>query len=139
MATFTPFDSFIEAAMEGKHDFSSDTLKIALTTDANAPDSSADSVLADLTTVSLTNLSSDTVAISSSSQTSGTYTLALTDKTLTASGGDVGPFQHIVVYNDSAASDELIGTIDVGSTTTITDGNTFDVDFATSTITIAPA
>ena len=53
------------------------------------------------------------------------------DKTWTASGGSFGPFQYVVIYDDTVASpaaDPLIGYWDVGAATTITVGNSFLVD-----------
>ena len=139
MATFTPFESFIEALAEGKHNLGSDTLKVTLTTHANIPTAGTDTQLSNITAVSLTNLSSDTVSITSSAQTSGTYTLALTDKTLTASGGAIPTWRHIVLYNDTATNDELIGMIDTGQDNDLADTETFDIDWAASTMTLTPA
>lgn len=67
--------------------------------------------------------------ISSSAQTSGTYKLVLADVVFTASGGSIGPFQYAVLYDDTATNDELIGYWDYGTAITITNGNTFTVDF----------
>jgi len=52
------------------------------------------------------------------------------DKTWTASGGNFGPFQYVVIYDDTPASpaDPLMGYWDVGAATTITTGNSFLVD-----------
>ncbi len=48
----------------------------------------------------------------------------------TASGGSFGPFQYVYVYDNTPTSplDPLVGYWDVGAATTITDGNTFNVD-----------
>lgn len=128
MASFNKFQSFVEAVAEKKHNLGSDTLTIALCAAANAP-VNTNTVLGDLTQISYTNLSARTLTISSSAQSSGTYKLVLADKTLTASGGSVATFRYIVIYNDTAANDELIGWYDYGSNLTLADGESLTIDF----------
>jgi hypothetical protein len=129
MATFNKFNSFVEALAEKVHNLGADTLTVALTAAANAP-VATNTVLANLTQVSYTNCSSRALTTSSSSQTSGTYKLVLADLTLTASGGSVGPFRYVVIYNDTAASDELIGWHDYGSDITLASGETLLIDLS---------
>jgi hypothetical protein len=129
MATFNKFNSFVEALAEKTHNLGSDTLKVALT---NSAPSATNTVLADITQISGGNgyTTGGTQATqSSSAQTSGTYKLVLNDVTFTASGGSIGPFRYVVLYNDTAASDELIGYYDYGTNLTVTSGNSFVVDF----------
>jgi hypothetical protein len=135
MASFTKFDAFVEDVAEGVHNLGSDQLVVALTN--SAPTAATDDQLSDITEISYTNCSSRNVTTSSSSQTSGTYSLVLTDLTLTASGGTVGPFRYVVLYNDTATNDELIGYYDYGSSITLQDAETFELDFAATTITLA--
>lgn len=129
MASFTKFNSFVEHLAEKVHNLGSDTLTVALCAAANAP-VATNSVLADLTQISYTNLSSRAISISSSAQVSGTYKLVLTDLVLTASGA-VGPFRYVVIYNDTPTSpaDPLIGFYDYGSEVTLANGETFTIDF----------
>lgn len=47
---------------------------------------------------------------------------------MTASGS-VGPFQYVVIYNDTATNDELIGWYDYGSALTLANTDTFTLDF----------
>lgn len=128
MASFNKFNSFVEALAEKVHNLGSDQLKVALCASANAPVAS-NTVLANLTEIAYTNLSSRNITTSSSAQSSGTYKLVLTDLVLTASGGSVAAFRYIVIYNDTAASDELIGWYDYGSSLTLADGETLTIDF----------
>lgn len=129
MAAFTKFNSFVEAVAEKVHNLGSDTLKVALT---NTAPVATNTVLANITQISGTNgyTTGGTQATqASSAQTSGTYKLVLNDVTFTASGGSIGPFQYVVLYNDTATNDELIGYYDYGTALTITNGNSFLVDF----------
>ena len=128
MASFTKFNSFVEALAEKTHNLGSDTLKVVLTNSAPA---AANTVLADITQIANGNgytTGGSTATTSSSAQTSGTYKLVLADVTFTASGS-MGPFRYAVLYNDTATSDELIGYWDYGSSITLASGETFTVDF----------
>ena len=50
---------------------------------------------------------------------------------LTASGGSVGPFRYIYVYDDTPTSpaDPIVGVYDLGSAVTIGDGGTRTLQF----------
>lgn len=133
MASFNKFNAFAENLAEKVFNLGSDTLKVMLT---NTAPVAADSVKADLTEISAGNgytAGGTAATISSSAQTSGTYKLVLADVVFTASGGSIGPFRYSVLYDDTAASDQLVGWWDYGSSTTINNGETFTVDFNAST------
>lgn len=123
MATFNKFNSFVEALAEKTHNLGSDTLTVALT---NTLPTSGNTVLANITEISYTNLSSRVVTGVTSSQTGGTYTLDASDLVLTASG-TVPTFQYVVLYNDTATSDELIGWYDYGAAVNLLNGETFTI------------
>lgn len=127
MATYTKFQSFVEAMAEKVHNLGSDDLTVALTTNANAP-SATDTQLTDLTEIAYTDCSARVITVSASAQTGGTYKLTCTDLVLTSSG-TVGPFQWVVIYNDTATNDELICYFDYGSEITLSNGETFTLDF----------
>lgn len=129
MAAFNKFNSFVEAAMEKAHNLGSDVLKILLT---NVAPVATNTVKANLTEIGAGNgytAGGTAVTISSSAQVSGTYKLVGADVVFTASGGTIGPFRYAVLYNETAAADELIGWWDYGSAITLANGETFTVDF----------
>lgn len=130
MATFVKIRAFIENVFEGVHNLQTGALTVALCTNAAAP-VNTNSVLADLTTISYTNLSARVLTVSASSQTAGTYKLVIADLVLTASGGAVATFRWIVIYNDTPTSpaDPLICYFDYGSDLTLADGETLTLDF----------
>lgn len=130
MATFNKFNQFVEDVAHGVHNLGSDQIVVALCASANAP-VATNSVLADLTQIAYTNLSSRNVTTTSSAETSGTYKLTLTDLVLTASGGSAAAFRYVVLYNDTPTSpaDPLIGWYDYGSALTLNDTETLTIDF----------
>lgn len=126
MATFVKFEPFVENLAEKVFNLGTDQLKIALT---NTAPTNTFGTLSQLTEISYTNLSTRNVTTTSSAQTSGTYKLVLQDLVLTASGGTVGPFRYVVLYDDTATNDELIASWDYGSSITLASGETFTVNF----------
>ena len=137
MATFNKLNGFVEHLAEGVHNLGSDTLTVALSNTAPGSESTPPTgatttcVLANVTQVSYTNCSTRAITTSASAQSSGTYKLTLTDLVLTASGGNVGPFRYVYIYNDTPTSpaDPLIGYYDYGSALTLADGETLTIDF----------
>jgi len=123
MATFTKFQSFVEALAEKVHNLGSDTLTVALT---NSAPVNTNTQLSNITQISYTNLSSRVLAGVTSSQTSGTYRLDANDLVLTASG-TVPTFRYVVLFNDTATNDELIGFYDYGTTVDLLNGETFTI------------
>ncbi len=134
MAVFNKFEAFTEHLAEGVHNLGSNQLVVALCNAANAPSASLDAVLADISTIAYTNLSTRNVTTGTSAQTAGVYKLVLTDLVLTASGGAVAPFRYVVLYNDTPTSpaDPLIGWYDYGSDLTLANGETLTIDFDAS-------
>lgn len=137
MATWTKLNGYIEHVHHGVHNLSTGQLVVALSNTApgseSTPPTGAASacILANVTQISYTNCSTRNITTSSSGQTSGTYKLVLTDLTLTASGGTVGPFRYAYIYNDTPTSpaDPLLGYYDYGSSITLNDTETLLVDF----------
>lgn len=140
MAAFVKYNCFVEHLAEKVHNLGSDTLKVALTN--TAPNVSTHTVLADIGQITAGNgytAGGNQAAQTSSAQTGGTYTLAVSDPaTWVATGGTIGPFRYAVLYNDSPTSpaDPLIGYWDYGSSITLGIGETFTVDVGASLLTL---
>ncbi len=134
MVSPTKINGFVEHLAEKVHNLGSDNLVLAL---SNTDPSSevqgitSNAVLANVTQVSYTNLTSRSLTTTSSSQASGTYDLVLQDLTVTSNSGTTGPFRYIYVYNDTPTSpaDPVINVYDNGSSITLQDGETFTTDF----------
>jgi hypothetical protein len=125
-------DNMVENA-----DLASDQFVVALSNTApgsetTPPTGDGDGILGNITEVAYTNCSSRDITTTSSSQSSGTYALVLADLTLTASGGNVGPFRYVYVYDDTVATpaDPLVCYYDYGSSITLADDETLEIDFA---------
>lgn len=128
MASFQKFNSFVEQLAEAGHNLQSHTLKVMLT---NAAPEATDAVKGDLTEISAGSgytAGGSQATVSASAQTGGTYKLTLADVTFTATGGSIGPFRYAVLYNDTHASDALIGFWDYGSELTLNSGESFTWD-----------
>ena len=134
MATYNAFNAWADYMVEGAN-LSSDQFVVAC---CNVAPVATNSVLADLTTIDHTNLSSRNLTTTSSSQTSGTYSLVLADLTLTASD-TVPEFQYIVVYDDTVAGDPLVCWYDYGSAINMSAAETLLVNFGSSLFTLAAA
>ena len=125
-AAFTKFNPFIEAVFEAKHDFSADTIKFYLTNEAPL---TADAVKADIAEIAAGNgytAGGYAITVTTSSQTGGTYTVAVNvDQTIAASGGNLPAARYAVAYNDTSVDKKLIGYWDYGSSFTVQDGESF--------------
>lgn len=136
MATFNKVNDFVANAVHNM-DLESDQIVVALSntapgSEASDPRTDGNGVLASVTQISYANCSSRNITTTSSTQTGGTYKLVLADITLSASGGDVGPFRYVYIYNDTVTSPAapLIGYYDYGLSLTLNDGDSFTLDFS---------
>lgn len=139
ISSFSKFQPFVEYLAEKAFNLGSDTLKVMLT---NSAPSASNGLKGDLNEISPGNgytAGGTAATISSSAQISGTYKLVLADVVFTASGGTIGPFRYAVLYDDTAASDQLIGYWDYGSSITLADGESFtwDADGSSGVLTLA--
>ncbi len=132
MAAFNKFNIFVADVANKVHNLGADALKIALTDVAPV---AGNTVLANITQITAANgyaSGGAAVAITSSSQTSGTYKLLPTGNTVfTASGGAIAQFRYAVIYNSTPVNGNLIGWWDYGAEVNVTNGNTFTVGLDT--------
>ncbi len=134
MATYNGINDWLANMVENA-DGESDVFTVALSNTAPGsetpvPTGDGDGILANVTEVSYTNLSSRVITTISSSQVAGTYSLVLTDLVLTASGA-VATFQYIYIYDDTVTvpADPLVCYYDYGSALTLANGETLTIDF----------
>jgi hypothetical protein len=141
MASFVKYQNFVEDLGNSVHDLvgTQHTLKVALTN--TAPNVATHAVFADITEISAgsgyTAGGEDTQ--NATSRSGGTTSVTGVDVVWTASGGTIGPFRYVVLYNDTPSSpaDPLIGYWDYGSSITLASGETFTADFGASLLTVA--
>ena len=140
MATFTKFQDFVEQYSKAVHNFAAagHTLKAMLTN--GAPNAATHTVKADITEISAGNgyTAGGEDIQNDMSEASGTATVTAQDVVWTASGGTIGPFRYVVIYNDTPSSpaDPLVCYYDYGSSITLQSGETFTLDFGASFFTL---
>lgn len=132
-AGFTKFYSAFESIMEKKHDFGSDALVFIFTNTAPTLTwTQKSNITGEISSgggyTAGTGLSCGSV--SSSSQTTGSYSLVLTPDPFTFTpSASVGPFQYMIMVNDTSTNDLLIGFYDLGAPVTLTSGIPFELDY----------
>ncbi|MGV1048217.1 MAG: hypothetical protein ACOYD4_06810 [Solirubrobacterales bacterium] len=134
MATYNKINDWAVNS-EKTANIGTDTFVVALTntapgSESTPPTGDGNGVLANITQISYTNLSSRTLTTASSAQASGTLKLDFNDLVLTASGA-VATFRYVYIYDDTPTSpaDPLVAYFDYGSGVTLANGETFTVTF----------
>lgn len=132
MAAYNKFQGFVGYLGTKVVDCNADTFNVYL---SNAtPSASADNVKADLAEITNENGYTAPVDVQNTySETAGTGTCTAVDVVVSATG-NVGPFQYVVLYDDTVSSpvvDPLIAWWDNGSAVTLSNGESFTVDFTT--------
>ena len=122
------FYSFSTDLTNAKHDFSSHSFKVMLTNTAPALTNTAKANITEITAGNGYTAGGAATTVTKSNAT-GVETLVATDIVWTASGGSIGPFRYLVLYNATAAGGPLIAWWDYGSDVTLANTETFNVDF----------
>ena len=130
-AILNKFYPFVNQLASESHNLGSDTFYIEL---LNSPISASCAVEADLAPDIGTGNGYTTGGVICGSavysgQVNGVYKLILPNVTITGSGGIIGPFQYVVVFNQTAPTDELVGWMDYGSPVSVNNGESFYIEF----------
>lgn len=134
-ATYNKFNCFKLDEGSGKHNLTSDTLKVYLTNTAPVATNTVYNTPADLSTANGYTAGGFTLTSVTYTQTSGTSTLACTaTPNWTASGGSIGPFEYLVLYNNTSATKPLIAWWDYGSAVTLGTGESITATFASNVV-----
>ena len=139
MATFNKFEDFVFRLGTGVHQLQAAGHQLDVYLSNATPSASADTVKADLAEITNQNGYTAPEDIQNDyTEASGTGTLTGVDVVITASGGSFGPFQYVVLDNDTPTSpaDPLIGWWDHGSAVTILTGESYTIDFGASVATL---
>lgn len=140
MAVYSKYEVTVEDFMNKVHDLlgtagsGADTLKVALSN--TAPDATTNALLADIAEIAagFGYSAGGVTAQNAGTRSGGTVTLVGTSFTITATGGPIGPFRYVVLYNSTAAGGPLIAFWDYGSAITLNDGESFSIRFNASSV-----
>jgi hypothetical protein len=131
MAVYNKFNDFSEQLANGVQNFATDVYKVAL---SNTAPVATNTILSNITQISAGNgyTSGGSTTTITLAEVTGTTTVSGTQVVFTASGGSIGPFRYVVLYNDTTTSPSkpLVAWWDYGSSITLADGETFTVKFS---------
>jgi hypothetical protein len=133
LAAFNKVNQFAYDLSKKVHNLNSDGINVGLTN--TAPVAATTAVLADITDLSTSGgyTAGGASVTPSGGSASGTFTLTGTNVVWTASGGGIGPFQYIFLYNTSTSPNTkpVMGWWDYGSALTLngSNGDTLTVKF----------
>lgn len=139
MAAYNKFETFVGDLGSGFHDLRAAGHQLECYLSNAAPSASLDSIKTDLAEIATGNGYTGAVDTQNDyTEATGTGTLTCVDIVITASGGSIGPFQYVVMFNETqtAPVDPLISWWDRGSALTLNNGESFTIDFGASTFTL---
>jgi hypothetical protein len=138
VASYNKFQNFVEDLGKGVHQLhaAGHTLRVYL---SNAAPSATNTVKADIAEITIQNGYTGGIDVQNDyTESGGTATASAVDLSpaVTASGGSVGPFRYVILYNDTPTSpaDPLIAWWDYGSSITLLTSETFSIDFGSNSL-----
>ena len=135
MASFQKFNQFVADVGDKVHNLNSDSLLVYLTNTAPVATNTVYNTPADLASGGGYTAGGTVVGSTAYSQSSGLASLTGSNVVFTATTG-FGPFRYAVLYNNTAASKQLIGWWDYGSAVTLAASETFTVAFGATILTL---
>jgi len=138
MPAYNKIEDFVQQILSGVHTFTGagDVFNIFL---SNEQPLVGDTIKTDIAEISAGNgyTAGGEDTQNTLAESSGTATVTGTQVVWTASGGTIGPFQFVVLFNQTASSplDALVAWWDHGSAVTLADGETYTVKFNNSSTT----
>lgn len=137
MVALVKFQDFVEQLGLEEHNLNTDTLRIALTNTLPVNTQSVFNLTNYPAPVAANGYTAGGYDITNVwSESGGTATLNGTDVTVTATGGQIGPFRYIPLYNDTNPTDRVVAYYDHGSSITLEDGESFVFDILTNIFTL---
>lgn len=141
MASYVKFESFSQVLANKEVDLfgTNDTVNVYLTN--TAPNVATHTVYADLAQISTgSGYTGPQDTQNDSTRSGGTVTMTGVSLTITASGGTIGPFRYVPMYDDTPTTpnaDPLIAYWDYGSNLTLQDGESFSIKFNNAAVGVA--
>lgn len=138
MPTPVKFQDFVEQLGLENHQLNTDTLKVGLTNVLPVNSQVTYDPVVDHAEPAAANgyIPGGYDVVNSWGEVGGVATLDGLDVTITASGGNLGPFRYIVLYNSTTISNNLVFYYDHGSELTLADGQSFVIDILTNLFTL---
>jgi hypothetical protein len=125
--TFLNFPAFFEALAEKKHNLATDTLKMCLTTGPVPTGATGFTDLSEIADGSGYPAGGAVMPVTASRLNGSQYELIVGGATIAASGGAIGPYRGIVIYNATATGAPLIAYVQMAADSTISDGGSLTV------------
>lgn len=134
MAVYNKFNVFVADLIDTVHDLlgttpGTDCEQLQIYLSNATPDAAADAVKADLAEITNENGYSGPINVPNQAgeESTGTVTVSGDEIQITASGGSIGPFQYVVLFNSGTAAktNPLVSWWDNGETVTLSDGESF--------------
>lgn len=129
-SSYNKFNVFAQDVLNGVHNFGSHVFKAILTNTAPVATNTVKANITEITTGNGYAAGGPAVTMTVSIA-SGTAKVSAADTTITASGGAIGPFRYVALYNDTQTSPAkpLLMWLDYGTNQTLNDGESLLIDF----------